>query len=71
MIGDSPPRNMFEQIFLGAFLIIKRWCIDHLQLRSVAKDHRQKMTFVHLNVGNEENEGIAEFFGVTKVFEAS
>ena len=29
------------------------------------------MTFVHLNVGNEENEGIAEFFGVTKVFEAS
>ena len=45
--------------------------IDHLQLRSVAKDHRQKMTFVHLNVGNEENEGIAEFFGVTKVFEAS
>jgi len=35
-------------------------------LRSVAKDHRQKMTFVHLNVGNEENEGIAEFFGVTK-----
>ena len=25
------------------------------------------MTFVHLDVGNEENEGIAEFFGVTKV----
>jgi len=32
-------------------------------LRSVAKDHRQKMTFVHLDIGNEENEGIAEFFG--------
>merc|ERR1712055_69629 len=36
-------------------------------LRTVAKDHRQKMTFVHLDIGNEENEGIAEFFGVTKV----
>jgi len=35
-------------------------------LRTVAKDHRQKMTFVHLDIGNEENEGIAEFFGVTK-----
>ena len=28
------------------------------------------MTFVHLDVGNEEHDGIAEFFGVTKVFEA-
>merc|ERR1712130_198865 len=35
-------------------------------LRTVAKEHRQKMTFVHLDIGNEENEGIAEFFGVTK-----
>jgi len=35
-------------------------------LRSLAKEHRQKMTFVHLDVGNEEHDGIAEFFGVTK-----
>ena len=42
----------------------------HFQLRTVAKEHRQKMTFVHLDIGNEENEGLAEFFGVTKVFEA-
>ena len=42
---------------------------DNLQLRTLAKEHRQKMTFVHLDVGNEEHDGIAEFFGVTKVFE--
>jgi len=35
-------------------------------LRIVAKDHRKEMTYVHLNVGNQDNEGIAEFFGVTK-----
>jgi len=35
-------------------------------LRSVAKDNTQQMTFIHLDVGNEENGGIAEFFGVTK-----
>merc|ERR1719150_2541863 len=35
-------------------------------LRTLAKEHRQQMTFVHLDVGNEEHDGIAEFFGVTK-----
>ena len=44
--------------------------LDNLQLRTLAKEHRQRMTFVHLDVGNEEHDGIAEFFGVTKVFEA-
>ena len=45
--------------------------IYHFQLRSVAKDNTQQMTFIHLDVGNEENGGIAEFFGVTKVFKST
>ena len=38
----------------------------HPQVKQVAKGHKGKISFVHMNTGDEENDGILEFFGLTK-----
>jgi protein disulfide-isomerase A1 len=35
-------------------------------VKEVAKEYRDQMTFVHLDVEEEEHSGIIEFFGLTK-----